>query len=269
MNVVRPHRLARAGALVLLGWLGNLTPLHAAPLPSAVDLRPAFTNWGLTLLPQGGRGTCSVFTLTGALEFARAKQSGQGVLLSVEFLNWAANDVQQQYADGGFFADLWRGFAAHGICPETNWPYAAKFAPGSRPDETARAQAGPAKAADLSLRWIKPWDVRTGITDEQFTALQRVLAAGWPICGGLRWPKAERWENGVLAMAASAEVFDGHSVLLVGFRDDAALPGGGAFLIRNSGGGEHDAALPYAYVRAYLNDAAWIAPTATAAPTLP
>jgi C1A family cysteine protease len=61
-------------------------------------------------------------------------------------------------------------------------------------------------------------------------------------------------------MAPAQEVFDGHSVLLVGFKDDPAQPGGGVFLVRNSGGGVHDGAMLYGYVRDYMNDAAWIEP---------
>ena len=51
---------------------------------------------------------------------------------------------------------------------------------------------------------------------------------------------------------------DGHSVLLVGFRDDTAQPGGGVFLIQNTSKGPRDGAMSYEYVRAYMNDAAWI-----------
>ncbi len=51
---------------------------------------------------------------------------------------------------------------------------------------------------------------------------------------------------------------DGHSVLLVGYRDDKTQPGGGVFLIRNSAGPSRDGMMTYEYVRAYLNDAAWI-----------
>jgi C1A family cysteine protease len=59
-------------------------------------------------------------------------------------------------------------------------------------------------------------------------------------------------------MAPPEGVFDGHSVLLVGYADDPQQPGGGIVLIRNSGGGVHDGALTYEYVSAYMNDAAWI-----------
>jgi hypothetical protein len=256
---------SRLIALCLLALLtpavhAQVTATLATNLPSAVDLRPAFTNWGLPLRQQGGRGTCSVFTLAGALEYALARASGTGTVLSVEFLNWASNDAIGSPADGGFFSDLWRGFAQHGICPEADWPYAPAYDADRRPTASALALAKQTADAALQLRWIKEWNVRTGLTDEQFLEIQRVLTRQWPVCGGLRWPKSERWREGVLAMAPPEKVFDGHSVLLVGFRDDAAQPGGGVFLIRNSGGGRADAALPYAYVRAYLNDAAWISP---------
>ena len=74
----------------------------------------------------------------------------------------------------------------------------------------------------------------------------------------VRWPKQARWEQNVLQMCPPDAVFDGHSVLLVGYREDEKQPGGGVFLIRNSGGDRRDGLLSYAYVRAYMNDAAWI-----------
>jgi C1A family cysteine protease len=58
-------------------------------------------------------------------------------------------------------------------------------------------------------------------------------------------------------MCPPEDVFDGHSVLLVGYKDDATQPGG-VFIIHNSGGGSREGYLPYEYVRAYMNDAAWI-----------
>lgn len=241
--------------------------------PASIDLRPNFKAWGLAPRRQGGRGTCSVFTVTGAIEYALAKRDGgRGTHLSVEYLNWASNDAIRHQADGGFFSDLWKGYLRHGICPEADMPYQAEYDPKLRPSDAARQSARELRRAGLRLRWIKEWDVKTGLTDEQFLAIKDTLIKGWPVCGGFRWPKKERWDKSadggaVLRMAAPADVFDGHSVLLVGYRDDAALPGGGAFLIRNSGGGEADAALPYAYVRAYMNDAAWIAPADEPSPS--
>ncbi len=120
--------------------------------------------------------------------------------------------------------------------------------------------------ANLQFHWIKPWNVNTGLAEDQFRQIKRTLSRGWPVCGGFRWPKHEVWQNEILQMVPAFDVFDGHSVLLVGFKEDASLPGGGVFLIRNSGGGAHDGALPYEYVRAYMNDGAWIQPASEIKP---
>ncbi len=104
-----------------------------------VDLRPVFKNFGLESRLQGARPTCSVFTVVGAVEFAVAKREGKGPRLSVEFLNWASNQVIGDAADGGFFSDLWKGFERYGICTEANQPYESKFDPSRAPTETALA----------------------------------------------------------------------------------------------------------------------------------
>ncbi len=227
---------------------------------SFVDLRPTFQKWGLPLRSQGSRGTCSVFTLNGALEYALASRQQTGTVLSVEFLNWASNQATTNWNDGGFFSDLWTGFKVYGICPESSLPYQPNFDPNLRPGDAVLRRAREATGATLRLHWIKPWNVATGLTETQFLEIKHTLSLGWPVCGGFRWPKHEQWQKDVLQMAPAAEVFDGHSVLLVGFKDDSAELGGGVFLIRNSGGGAQDGAMPYEYVRAYLNDAAWIEP---------
>lgn len=229
-------------------------------LASAIDLRPAFQKWGLPLRLQGSRGTCSVFALTGAMEYALANRQQTGTVLSVEFLNWASNQATTNSADGGFFSDLWTGFEVYGICPETSLPYRPNYDPNLHPEENVLRRAKEVDQAHLHLHWIKPWNVATGLAEAQFLEIKRTLSHGWPVCGGCRWPKHEHWQRNVLEMAPATEVFDGHSLLLVGFKDDPAKPGGGVFLIRNSGGGVHDGALPYEYVRAYLNDAVWVAP---------
>ena len=247
-----------------MGWApparGTEQGAPAADVAAAVDLRPAFTNWGLPQRFQGGRGTCSVFTMTGALEYALAHQRGQGTVLSVEFLNWASNVATANSSDGGFFSDLWAGFVARGICPEADLPYRRNYDSKLRPDATVLQHAEKLMNSGLRLNWIKPWNVRTGLAESQFQEIKRVLRERWPVCGGFRWPKHERWQADVLQMAPPEAVFDGHSVLLVGYRDDAQQVGGGVFLVRNSGSGMHDAAMSYAYLRAYMNDAAWVGP---------
>lgn len=260
--------LGAAAALLLMPMTAHPqpTPVAAAEagpakLPAAVDLRPTFRKLGLDTRRQGKRGTCSVFAVTGALEFAHAAREGKGTALSVEFLNWAAHQATGRKADGGFFSEIWQGYAKYGICPEAVLPYRPDFDARLRPETAAVEQARSTRRPELGLHWIKEWNVRTGLTDQQLAEIRGTLAKGWPVCGGFRWPKQEHWDEGVLRMCPPEAVFDGHSVLLVGYRDDPGQPGGGVFLIRNSSGPAIDGALPYLYVRTYMNDAAWIGPT--------
>jgi hypothetical protein len=178
--------------------------------------------------------------------------------LSVEFLNWASNETIGDEHDGGFFSDLWKGFQAYGICDEGEMPYASKFDPDLRPSDAALAQARQRREERLRLHLIKPWDPNRGLTDEQFAAVKQTLRRQRPVCGGFLWPKQPQWKNGLLQMASSENVRDGHSVLLVGFRDDPSQPGDGVFLMQNTSKGPRLGELSYEYVRTYMNDAAWI-----------
>jgi C1A family cysteine protease len=225
---------------------------------AGVDLRPVFKEWGLSIRAQGSRGTCSVFTITGAIEYALNKRQRRATRLSIEFLNWASDQAIGVRGDGGFFSDLWKGFERYGICDEKEMPYASEFDPERRPSNAALDQARQCREAGLQLHWIKPWDPQRGLNDEQFATIKKTLRQQSPVCGGFLWPKQPKWTDGVLEMATRANVRDGHSVLLVGFRDDLAQPGGGVFLVRNSSNGPRNSALSYEYVRAYMNDAVWI-----------
>jgi hypothetical protein len=243
----------------------EVAPANPAPVNNtdtieapAVDLRPNFERFGLAPRLQGDRPTCSVFTIAAALEFTVAKRQTHTPRLSVEFLNWAADQVRGDTADGGFFSDLWKGFTVHGICADGDMPYASKLDPKRIPSAAALADAKTRLTFGIQLHWIKEWNVNTGLSGDQITAIKHTLALGWPVCGGLRWPKQEKWVENVLQMCPSDSVYDGHSVLLVGYRDDPAQLGGGVFLFRNTSGSGQDAAMPYGYAGEYMNDAAWI-----------
>jgi C1A family cysteine protease len=223
-----------------------------------VDLTPKFEHWKLDRRRQGGRGTCSVFAVTGALEYAVAAANHHGTRLSVEFLNWAGHRANDRHEDGGFFSELWKGYEQYGICPEADLPYRETFADDLQPESRALEEAKKTQHAHLNLEWIKEWDVHTGLTDKEMEAIKRTVSKGWPVCAGLRWPKRAVWTEGVLQMCAPEDVFDGHSILIVGYRDSTEKPGEGIFRIRNSGGDGSDGYLPYEYVRAYTNDAAFI-----------
>lgn len=224
----------------------------------SVDLRPELERYQVEARRQGQRGTCSAFALTGAIEFAAARRLGQGTPLSVEFLNWAANRVSRSAADGGFFSDLWKGAETYGVCPEVDMPYADTFDASLRPSEAAMVRARAFRDLGLRLHWIKEWDPNRGLTDDQLAEVKRVLREGWPVSGGFLWPRRERWDEGVLGMAPRDQVRDGHSVLVVGYREDDQRPGGGLFLIRNSAGPGVEGAMTFEYAKAYMNDAVWV-----------
>jgi hypothetical protein len=219
---------------------------------------PALEKCGLQTRLQGKRGTCSVFTVAGALEFAAARKQQRTERYSIEFLNWSANQAAGEADDGSFFSHLWDGFAARGVCLEQTLPYRDKFERELVPSAEALAEAKTRLTLGLRRHWIKEWDVKTGLTEEQFLAVKRTLNQGWPVCGGFRWPKQAKYTEDVLQMCEADAVYDGHSVLLVGYRDDSSQPGGGVFLFRNSGQGGRHGAMPYVYARAYMNDALWI-----------
>lgn len=234
----------------------------AQVLPASVDLRPAFDKWGLARRTQGKRNTCSVFTVVGALEYAAAIKQGHAERFSVEFLNWGANKVVGEDEDGAFFSDLWKAFAVYGICREQTLPYRAAFDPALAPAPEVLAEAKTRLALGLQHHWIKEWNVKTGLTDEHLLAIKRTLSQGWPVCGGFRWPKQPKWSDDVLQMCPPDAVYDGHSILLVGYREQTNQPGGGVFLFRNTNNGGRDGSMPYTYAQAYMNDAVWIDPDA-------
>ena len=231
-------------------------PLPARPAEQ--DLRPALRKLGLSPRSQGGRGTCSVFTLTAAMEYALAHQKFPAERLSVEYLNWASNQVVGHAADGGFFSDLWKGYEIWGIGREVDLPYAAAFDPGIKPDTAIVDRAKQQTAARLRLHWIKPWNVRTGLTAAQLAAIRQTLANGSPVCGGFRWPKQEEWRHDLLQMRPPDAVFDGHSVLITGYHEDPTQPGGGTFTFQNSNRPNRECRMTWEYALVYMNDAVWI-----------
>ena len=227
------------------------------------DLRPQFEKFGLTARAQGKRPTCSVFTMTGAIEFALAKQGRKDPRLSIDYLNWASNQAKGEDEDGSMFSDLWDGFVKCGQCSEEEMPYRSEFDPKREPSEELQAKAKLLGEAGLHMRWIKYWNPHYGVNDRQLQRIKRVIRTGYPVCGGFLWPKEglETWnKGGLLTMYPRKKMRDGHSILLIGYRDDPNQPGGGVFMIRNSGSGLRHGTITYEYAKAYMNDAVWIGP---------
>jgi hypothetical protein len=206
-------------------------------LPSSVDLRPKLEKWGLAQRKQGGRGTCSVFTVVEAVEFACAAESDKGSPLSVEFANWAANEATGRGDDGDFFHNIIRGIKKHGICREASMPYAADYAPDKKPESDAVREAAEfQQTTRLEFRWIRSLRAKPGLSDDDVRTIKSTMAKGFPVGAGSY-----------------------HSVLLVGYKDDPALDGGGAFLIADSNRREKE--ITYKAARARFGDMFWVRAT--------
>ena len=194
----------------------------------------------------------------GSLEYAFAVRNGKGTRLSIEFLNWAAHHAVNRSIDGGFFSELWKGYDNSGICSEEALPYLPTFFPALVPTDSAIAEASQSRHSDLQLTWIKEWDPASGVSAAEVDQIKMTISNHWPVLGGFRWPRQPDWKDAVLQLCPVEDVFDGHSVILVGYEDGEEYAGGGRFIIRNSGGEGRDGYIPYAYAAEYMNDAAVI-----------
>lgn len=185
------------------------TPQRATP--KYIDLRTAYNQWGLPIKPQGRRDTCAVFTFTGALEFAVARGTGeQGIRLSEEYLNWAANEVANDTEDGSSYEDLIKAFDKWGICEQRFMPYESRFR-GTRPTQYALDSARQIWELGFRRHWIAQ-RTENGLDDSHLVQMKKVLATGWPLCAYGR----------------------DHSILIVGYVDDPRMSGGGEFITRDS-----------------------------------
>ena len=168
---------------------GKWAPSWSGSWTTDVDLRPEFKELGLNPVRQGQRGTCSVFTTNSALEFAFSRYAGKSVRLSVEYLNWAANQVTGQPTDGQFFHNCLAGFHKYGVCYDADMPYAEKFDAMLAPSEKAVANARELHATAgkvIRSHWIKPLKPKAQLTDAQMHEIKAVLAIGWPVAAGAK-----------------------------------------------------------------------------------
>ena len=230
-------------------------------LPNRTSLIPEFQNLGLSPRAQGKRDTCSLFAITALAEFEYAKNNPAPPMpFSEEFLSWAVNRTRRVNKDQAKFDEAVRGLNTFGITSEEMMPYASTHDPGRKPSLAAikdpRSRNGRWKAF-----WIKRWNPKSPLSEPQILAIKKALASGHPVACGLRWPKSQKGHQ-LLEVPPSSRVFDGHSIVFVGYEDKPKQLEGGVFLFRNSDGphwgNKGYGTMSYAYARAYGNDALWL-----------
>jgi alpha-galactosidase len=234
-------------------------------LAQEINLRPLFEKYGLTIRDQGGRGTCSVFAIVGLMEFEYAHRLNTKVELSVEFLNWASNRITGEAGDGSFFSDALTALKKYGICRDSLFPYyICNY--NSLVEPSAAALTDGRLRRQASVHWIKEWNPDKGMTEDQVQQVKAQIRTGHPVAIGFLWPKNEgqyrKTVDGIMTVPPREGVFDGHSVIITGYRDDPALPGGGCFMFRNSHGSGYEddgyGEMPYEYARKYANDGVFL-----------
>lgn len=223
-----------------------------------VDLAPAIRRLGLGARPQLKRPTCSVFATVNAIEYAVAARLGCGVQLSQEYLNWAKNVEAGKEQDGDFFHVIWSGYEARGICEESLLPYRDTYDPNIDVPEACQANARKYRDLGLRLEFIKAWDVDRGLDAQEYRAVLKTIERGWPVMCGMRWQKEACFADETMIWVPADRVFDGHSVLLVGYVQDAGFEGGGYFMASDSASNRNDFRISFRFVKDYANDACWV-----------
>lgn len=227
-RIYRPQILS----LLAIAWM-CCSSIAQESLPGQMDLRPNFEKWQLPVKLQGKRPTCSVFAAVGCLDYALARKLGHAQPLSEEFANWAASQlIGRPKQDGHFFFEVVDAFEKYGCCLAEELPYSAKFDARQKPTEELMQSATKLKREGLTLHWLRKLDAPRGLQDADIAAMKAVLARGWPLAVGSY-----------------------HSIMLTGYQDDASLPGGGKFYVRDSEGNEKE--ITYQAAKERLHDMLW------------
>lgn len=213
---------------------------------------------------QGPRGTCVSFALTALNEYIERRR---GILrdLSEQHLYYETKLIDGAAASCGTWQAKARlPLASRGQCREIVWPYRnalpcnnhGPLPAGARPDGLANRLATLAVAT------------RNVLAYKLHMAKQRPIGLSIPVYNSWYQSAATRQTGRITMRIGNEAAIGGHAVLLVGYVDTPASPGGGYFIVRNSWGtaafgsanpfGAGYGTIPYQYI---TNDA-WEAFTA-------
>ena len=154
--------------------------------------------------------------------------------LSEQFLYWACKQRDGFPGEGTWIKTAMAVLEDKGICTEAVWPYNPTKIAGNEgqgpPPAGAEEKAAAyriAKGEPVEPRWVDD--------------LKKALANGKPVAFAVPvygyWLTEPVRTNGDIRIPLPADkVVGGHAMCMVGYQDDANVPGGGYFLVRNSWG---------------------------------
>ncbi len=290
-NVIRVSSVALCASLVLgsslstaqamapakprtTGLAGPTSVASSRVVYKHADLAMAIWNRHFSAEDQGDRGTCSVFAVAFLIAFMNPfehkKQPTAAPEASVEFLNWASNQVTQINEDGSFFDDLANGYIHYGALHESYWRYEG-VKEGFNPKRVVSEEERKIALSELKLEphMIRNNDGTYGLTDAEVQTIKDYLDKGVPVAAGFRISKnmttvpikarscAHCQIGNALAWNTIEDLNDvgGHSMAIVGYQDGPPGPnGGGYFIIRNSWGDADPLYFTQDFVKANVAD---------------
>ncbi len=225
----------------------------ARPTVSLVKHFPAVRH-------QRDRGTCVAFASIAFLEFQRQQNSGDAARRhSEQFVYWGCKqDDGMKTTEGTFVSTARKVLKARGACFHTTWKYHPYPVPHNE------SQGPPPAGAKKEAKQFT-WGTGKVVAARKVDRLRLPLDAGRPVVLSVKtfpsWDFGTTAETGDMTMPFPGELSDGgHAVCLVGYQLDAAAPGGGRLIFRNSWGKtwankSQTAAgygtLPFEYVKKY------------------
>ncbi len=232
-----------------------------ASLPGRADLSKRL----FPVRNQGGRGTCVAFASTALREFLIECEAG----LSEQFLYWACKELDGMPEESGTYVrTAMAALNGMGICRTETWRYNPNEIPGNE------GQGPPPSGSEKeALNYIMPYTRSVApncvehykqiLTEADGIPAMPVVVGVLVFNSWLISPAAN--QTGKITMPLPGEMpVGGHAMLVVGYNDDATVPGGGYFIVRNSWGEgwavdspetSGHAMMPYAYIEKYCMEA--------------
>ena len=243
LDVGRARLLVKHARGVLLTPAQQRTAATAPATLLAATRRAAPARPGVSLVKQlpavrdqKSRGTCVAFASVAFLDFHLSAEAGAKVARHAEqFVYWGCK-VSDGIPDreGTYVHTAREVLKKRGACLHQTWKYnplpvpnneSQAPPPAGAEDEAKQATWKPAK----SVAAKDPGAIR-GVLDERRPVVLSVLT--FP-----SWDFQVTAETGEIAMPFPGEQHDGgHAICIVGYEPNATVPGGGAFILRNSWG---------------------------------
>ncbi len=238
-----------------------ITTVSAVTTPSEVNLIPQMTS----IRNQGNRGTCVAFAAVAVREFL----TGSKTDLSEQYLYWWCDGHDSVPEEPGTTVEMgFNGLFQNGVCLEKTWRYNPNPIGGNEgqgPPPTVAAEEASKykilKIVDLDENSIQELKVCLQGTTE---VPGKPITFSVPVYNSWLKSMAVTLSGQITMPLPGEEIVGGHAMVLVGYQDDASVPGGGFFIIRNSWGnswaekseyGSGYGTIPYRYITDYCWEA--------------